>query len=281
VREENVGMAGRFCKLCALEDFGDASLRTLIRSAFAYRAKRDAAFPSGREYRKLWEVGMSLRAFRELGLLGTSRFLGVGAGAEPTLFWLTHRARCVVATDLYDEAWGEQAPPTMLSDPGVHATCPWDPRRLVVERMDARELRFEDNSFDGVFSASAIEHFGDYEDVRRALTEVRRVLRPGGIATLSTEYRVSGAGPGLPGVLIFDEAELRSVLEADGSTWELVEPLDVTISEATLQTVVDFDEAAADVMAGRDWRTYPHILLRHSSGVTWTSVHVVLRRQGL
>jgi hypothetical protein len=72
-----------------------------------------------------------------------------------------------------------------------------------------------------------------------ALTEVRRVLRPGGIATLSTKYRLSGPGPGLRGVLIFDEAQLRSVLEVDGSTWELVEPLDVTISEATLQTVVD------------------------------------------
>jgi SAM-dependent methyltransferase len=273
-------MAGRFCKICNLEDFGDASLRAVIRSAYAHRAKSDAAFPSGREYRKLWEVAMSLRAFREFGLLGTSKFLGVGAGAEPTIFWLTRRARSVVATDLYDEAWAEQAPPTMLSDPGAHATCPWDPRRLLVERMDARELRFEDHSFDGVFSASAIEHFGSYDDVRRALTEVRRVLRPGGIAALSTEFRLSGPGPGLPGVLIFDEAELRSVLGVDGSAWELVEPLDPTISEATLETVVDWDEAAADVAAERDWSTYPHIVLRHSSGVTWTSVHVVLRRQG-
>jgi SAM-dependent methyltransferase len=224
---------------------------------------------------------MSLRAFRESGLLGTGRFLGIGAGAEATIFWLTLRSSCVVATDLYDEAWGDQAAPTMLTNPAAHATCPWDPRRLVVEKMDARELRFGDASFDGVFSAGAMEHLGDYDDVRRALAEVRRVLRPGGIAALSTEYRLSGPGPGLPGTLIFDENELRSVLEIDGASWELVEPLDLRLSEATLQTVVDFDEAAADLRAGREWRTYPHIVLRHSSGVTWTSVHVVLQRGGL
>jgi SAM-dependent methyltransferase len=273
-------MARRLCKLCEVEDFADASLRTLIRGAYAGRTEQEPTFPGGREYRKLWEVAMSLRAFRELGVLGTSRFLGVGAGAEATIFWLTQRSRQVVATDMYGGAWGEQAPLTMVTNPGVHATCPWDPRRLVVETMDARDLRFENASFDGVFSASAIEHFGDYDDVRRALAEVRRVLRPGGIAALTTEYRLRGEGPGLPGTLIFDETELRAVLEVDGTEWQLADPLDLGISEATLQTVVDFDEAAADVRAGRDWRTYPHIVLRHSSGITWTSVHVVLQRCG-
>jgi hypothetical protein len=42
--------------------------------------------------------------------------------------------------------------------------------------------------------------------------------------------------------------------------------------------IVDFEEAAADVEAGRDWTTFPHIVLQHSLGVAWTSVHVVLRR---
>jgi len=223
---------------------------------------------------------MSLRAFREFGLLGTGRFLGVGAGAEATLFWLTLRARQVVATDLYDEAWGDQAPPTMLTNAALHATCPWDPRRLVVEKMDARKLGFEDASFDGVFSASSIEHFGDYDDVRRALAEVRRVLRPGGIATLSTEYLISGPVVAFPGTLMFDEKELRSVLEVDGGRWDFVEPLDLALSEATLATAVDIDEAIADVKAGREWRA-PHIVLSHASGVMWTSVHMVLQRRGL
>jgi hypothetical protein len=105
---------------------------------------------------------------------------------------------------------------------------------------------------------------------------MRRVLRPGGIAALSTEYRLAGDGPGLPGTLVFDEAELGRVLEAD--EWHLVEPLSTTISETTLRTAVDMDEVASDVRAQRDWRTYPHIVLRHSSGITWTSVHVTLTK---
>jgi len=273
--QETASTAG-LCKLCEVEDFEDPELRRLIRSAYAFHSEGDPAFPSGREYRKLWEVAMSLRAFGQLGLLGKGRFLGVAAGAEATIFWLTRHASQVVATDLYDESWGKQAPPTMLTDPGVHATCPWDPRRLLVERMDARDLRFEDGTFDGVFSSSSIEHFGGYEDVRRALAEMRRVLRQGGVAALSTEFRIAGELSALPGLLLFDEAELRSVLEAED--WKLVEPLKLKLSRATLRVIVDFEEAAADVEAGRDWTTFPHIVLQHSLGVAWTSVHVVLRR---
>src|SRR5436190_15022228 len=144
-------MGSVFCKLCEVEDFADPALRSLIRSAFANHAERHGpAFPNGREYRKFWEVAISLRAFSELGILGeTSELLGVGAGAEATIFWLTNHARRVFATDLYlgGEEWGEQAPPAMLRDPAPYAPCHWNPRRLVVQQMDARELRYEDACF--------------------------------------------------------------------------------------------------------------------------------------
>src|SRR5215207_5269253 len=107
---------------------------------------------------------------------------------------------------------------------------------------------------------------------------MRRVLKPGGIAAVSTEYRISGGLTELPGILLFDETELHAVFEADG--WSLVEPLALRVSERTLRGAVDFDEAAADVRAGREWSRHPHLVLRHSLGVTWTSVHVVLRRSG-
>jgi SAM-dependent methyltransferase len=273
---------GRYCKLCELEDFADAELRALIREAFAYRAEKvGPAFPSGYEYRKYWEVALSLRAFRAFGLLdGEREFLGVGAGAEATMFWLTNHARRVFATDLYldQEEWIAKTPATMLSDPTIladpspFASCPWNPRRLVVQHMDGRELRYEHESFDGVFSSSSIEHFGELDDVRQALAEMERVLRPGGIAALSTEYRLGGELRSLPGTLMFDAPELLSLLAEP--SWELVEPLRVEVSEATLAGVVDFDEAAADLRAGRDWSRYPHIVL--TAGVTWTSAHVVL-----
>ena len=82
--------------------------------------------------------------------------------------------------------------------------------------MDALELRYEDESFDGVFSSSSVEHFGDLAAVRRAFEEMHRVLRPGGVVTLSTEYRVAGEGS-LPGTLLFDAAELQALWEGCSS----------------------------------------------------------------
>src|SRR5204862_4394011 len=107
--------------------------------------------------------------------------------------------------DLYLEPgdWEQTAATSMLIDPGRHAVIPWNPRRLVVQHMDARELRYEDESFDGIFSSSSIEHFGDHADVERAVSEMFRVLKPGGVLSLSTEFRLAGDGPGLPNVLLF------------------------------------------------------------------------------
>jgi len=269
-----------YCKLCELEDFADPELRELIREAYANDADElGPEFPAGFEHRKNWEIAMSLRAFRDFGVLGpTSDVLGVGAGAEATIFWLTNHCRRVFATDLYvgNDEWGSQAPDTMLTDPGAVATCAWDPQRLVAQHMDALDLRYDDGSFDGVFSSGSIEHFGTPDDVRRALTEMHRVLRPGGIAALSTEFRLGGRAMSLPGTLLFDEDGLYALLDPD--LWELVEPLDLSMSESTTSVVVDIDEAVARYQEGRrDRSLFPHLVLQHRAGVLWTSVHVVLR----
>src|SRR5262249_30029272 len=116
----------------------------------------------------------------------------------------------------------------------------WNPRRLVVQHMNALELNYEDECFDGIFSSSSIEHFGELPDVRRSIEEIYRVLRPGGVLALATEYRLEGPPPGLPGTLLFDEEQLRSVL-LDGFDWELASPLDLSVSEETMSAPVDFD----------------------------------------
>jgi SAM-dependent methyltransferase len=168
----------------------------------------------------------------------------------------------------------------MLTDPGKYWDAPWNPERLVVRHMNALELEFEDESFDAVFSSSSIEHFGEYSDVRRAVEEIHRVLRPGGIAGLSTEFRLEGSGEGLPGVLMFDEPELRSLV-LDGLWWDAIDPLDTRISEQTLAGEVSFPEVIADFAAGRtDFRVYPHIVLRDGPYL-WTSVHLALVKSRL
>jgi hypothetical protein len=70
----------------------------------------NTGFPTGVEFRKYWEVAMTLRALRTFGAVHPgSELLGIGAGAEAGLFWLSNHVRRVFATDLYiveDTTWG-------------------------------------------------------------------------------------------------------------------------------------------------------------------------------
>lgn len=274
------------CKLCELADFADPELRELIRDVYASdrEAFGEPGFPAGREYRKYWEVAMTLRAFRALGVLREdARVLGVGAGREATIYWLTRHVGEVVATDLYEteDSWSESdSSADMLTDPGRYWDGDWNPERLTVRHMDALDIDFEDGSFDAIFSSSSIEHFGDFPDVRRSVEEMFRVLRPGGVLALSTEFRLEGDAIGYPGLLRFDEPELRSLL-LDSLWWDPAAPLDLTISEETLASAVEMSEAIADQEAGLcGWSSYPHLVLRHEQFL-WTSVHVALVKSRL
>jgi SAM-dependent methyltransferase len=274
------------CKLCELEDFSEPELRELIRDVFASDREHfgEPDFPTGREYRKYWEVGMTLRAFRAFGALREdAEVLGVGAGHEATVYWLTRHAGRVVATDLYAEqdVWSEtDSGADMLTNPGRYWDGAWNPERLEVRNMSGLDLQFEDESFDAIFSSSSIEHFGDFGDVRRSVEEMYRVLRPGGVVALATEFRLEGLGIGLPGLLRFDEPELRSLL-LDGLWWDPVTPFDLSISEETVRRPVLMKDAIADIESGLwGWSQYPHIVLRDGEFL-WTSVHVALIKSGL
>jgi SAM-dependent methyltransferase len=273
------------CKVCDLPDFSHPELRSRIREIFESdrRYFGEEEFPRGREYRKYWEVAMTACAFDRLGVLRPeAEILGVGAGHEATVYWLTRRVGRVIATDLYEteDSWsGSDSGDEMLTDPGRYWDSDWNPDRLTVRHMDGSALEFADESFDGVFSSSSIEHFGEFEDVRRSIEEIYRVLRPGGVAALSTEFRLEGPTAGWPGVLMFDEAQLRELL-LDGIWWDPASPLDTTISREALGAPVELQEALAEQQEGaRGWSRYPHVVLREGPYL-WTSVHLALVKSG-
>jgi len=262
-----------YCKLCEHEDFNHPELWPFLQEVFADRFRDVAAFPAREEHRKLWEIAMAARTLTELGAVhDDAEILGVGAGHEATIYWLTTRVRRVFATDLYLEpgSWESDASPAMLVDPGQSAPSHWNPRRLAVQHMNALELRYEDASFEGVFSSSAIEHFGGHEEVLRAAREMHRVLKPGGVAAISTEFRLRGPSPGLPGVLLLDEDELRSLV-VGAANWQLASELSLETSTRTLATELDH----SGVLAGD--APLPHIVLAHGD-YAWTSVHLALRK---
>jgi SAM-dependent methyltransferase len=277
--------------VCNLEDFSHPDLLGPLQRHFAHEAARfGPQFPCGREWRKYWEIAMALRTFGDDGLLdGSASFLGVGAGNEPTNFLLTRHARRVVASDLYLGAeWQDTANASMISNPGWHWPFDWQPRRLEVVHMDARELRFPSGSFDGIFSSSSIEHFGDRNAIERSLDEMHRVLAPGGILSIASEFRISGPDSGsIPGAELFDERDIDELFVGTRS-WRLVDEFDSHVSLSTFDTTIDLQDAIEDqqqqvAALGGYWthlleyRTYPHIVLSSDSH-SFTSFHVALRK---
>jgi SAM-dependent methyltransferase len=98
-----------------------------------------------------------------------ARALELGCGltnhAEP----LAHRGVDVVAIDLSQVAVREMS--DRVHRAGLEA-------RVAVEVMNAEELAFDSRSFDLVVGTGILHHL----DLERALPEVARVLRPGGVA---------------------------------------------------------------------------------------------------
>ena len=286
----------RYNKACELEDFGHAQVRDVIRDVCSHKpALLGADFPLRREYRKDWEVAMAVRTLTDHGAVRPeARVLGVAAGTEDTIFYLTRHVGEVVAIDRYRDPgdWEETAPSLMLQDPARLAPFEFTRERLTVQHMDARVLGFADESFDGIFSSGSIEHFGDLHTIAAAAYEMGRVLKPGGILSLSTELlitpRPDGAGAAYPGMHLLSPAELqRYIVEASGL--ELIDGLDTSVSHWTRGTSRDIIAAitarqgrmAAAARGSRPpgwacWDT-PHIVL-DLLGMQFTSVHLALRR---
>jgi SAM-dependent methyltransferase len=149
-----------------------------------------------RLHRKEWEFAQGVYGLRRLRCLSPdATALGLGAGAEPIIFFLAGRLRRVVATDLYAGDFSRQeADPRILRDPEAFAPFSYHRDRLEVRRMDATAIDYAPESFDLVFSFSSFEHFGSRRAQRACLREIHRVLRPGGVAILTTEVVLNAWG---------------------------------------------------------------------------------------
>lgn len=285
-----------YSKACDIADFGDPRVLETVNDILP---ERD---PATHAERKVWEFAQVAMFFSDLGLLDDrSRVLGVGAGDERILFWLANRVGEVVATDIYGKGdFAErEAGGSMLEDPAAHAPFPYREDRVSVQWMDARELSFDDASFDAVYSLSSLEHFGGPGQVDRAAREVARVLRPGGVALLCVDVLVRrhplNAAPvdlaaravslgrkrrnaGLRHRSVVAEAftrrELRRhVIEASGL--ELMQPLDLSISAESWRNVCRlYPDGRQEPASGA---FFPHVLVQIDRSVL-TSVCVPLRR---
>jgi SAM-dependent methyltransferase len=230
------------------------------------------------KHRKQWEVEIAVQFLtRHAGLGREAVVLGVGAGKEDTIFRLTNVVGSVFATDIY-ETNNEWAPThdggNMLTRNFPPMNFSYEPDRITVAHVDAtKRMPFDDNFFDGVFSSGSIEHFGGWDKIVAAASEIGRVTKPGGYVTISTEFKLAGVGQGWPGTKLFTNADIfdyivkpSGLVLVDEPQWQ--KPLDdETIRTAwPLRTIIDRDE----------WPPVECVLIH--AGYTFTSVHIAMRK---
>jgi len=226
-------------KVCEIEDFEDSELLQKIKEIFRHETPATPSeFPCSTQSPRYWASAMSVRALDHFGVLHPQAvLLGVGVGTEPISFYLTYYAYQVFATES-DTSPGRMSGNLALQKliaPERFAPYPYEETHLVLQHMDGRILRYPDNLFDGVFSLDALSHFGSLDLAANAAYEMGRVLKPGGVLTLSLRYclRRPPNGNELPNIILFSsEAIQRYVIEASGLV--LVDILQTDLSERTL-----------------------------------------------
>ena len=102
--------------------------------------------------------------------------IGVGMGSHAQL--LAARSRSFTGIDL--TTYAVESTTRRLKQFDL------DKPHIRIRQMDAEKLEFDDNSFDLVWSWGVIHHSSN---TRQVLSEIHRVLRPGGIATTMVYHR--------------------------------------------------------------------------------------------
>jgi len=104
--------------------------------------------------------------------------LEVGCGNAFQSFLLAEFAGKFIATDLFTE---NNLSHTVGMGKAMGLSKALNKKNVAFVSCSSTILPFEDNSFDFVFSSSALEHI---EDKSAALKEIKRVLKPGGYAII-------------------------------------------------------------------------------------------------
>lgn len=213
-------------------------------------------------HRKGFEWAQTLFGLRLLGQINDeARYLGVGSGHEAILYWLANHVGEVVASDLYEGEWSTigalEGDPGVLLDAAKYAPFQYREDRLSFLKMDGRELDFDDDSFDVVFSLGSIEHFGGNAAAARAMREQARVCRPGGIVVMATELILNDRQH--PEFFTIDELREHIVV---ASGLELIQPPEFRIPSYALHHPCVMPE---------ETHRAPHLILDFD-GVITTSV---------
>jgi SAM-dependent methyltransferase len=194
-----------------------------------------------RFHRKQWEFAVKFNLLRDAGVLHeNSRGISFGSGHELLLYALANHVGHLWATDLYSDStiWPDAR--TGDINAFVRGDPPFPTRvdRLSAKNMDMRQIEFDDESFDFAYSSSAVEHIGGWDEFRQHLTDVRRVLKPGGVYVMTTDISY-GKATEMPGNYKFDDRGLQWWLQESGMAYEPV--IDCRIARHYINTPMPAD----------------------------------------
>jgi SAM-dependent methyltransferase len=153
-----------------------------------------------------------------------------------------------------------------------------NPERFCLKKVDLGKIRFAncsgtdikepDASFDFCWSMSSIEHFGGHKAAGKAMREMARVTRPGGIVAVATEYLLL---PEYTHPEYFNQRDIQQYLIEGVPELELISRIDWNTlpPEYLIDSIV--------VPQGVD-RLRRHVVLNDGT-VQWTSIILFFRRK--
>jgi SAM-dependent methyltransferase len=146
------------------------------------------AFPIG-----YWRSVEFAYVWRQLGLRRGARVLDLGSPKDLAAMLARHRGFEVVATDILPDAVDLSR--RYAEGQGLDGR---GPGRVWSEAQDGRALSYPDASFDAAYSVSVLEHIPQDGDLR-ALAELVRIVRPGGIVVVTVPYALEYRETFVPG----------------------------------------------------------------------------------
>lgn len=277
----------KFSKAIDLEDFQSQELWPYLEviaenEMASFGNKKPVIIPDS----KNWETAMALYSFERHGLFQEGKlFAGIGAGTERLTEMLANKGAITFPVDRYLETtpWSDVAPSGYMVGVSQYSSKGTESRNIIPVHSDARKLDLPSNFFDGIYSSGSIEHFGGLEAVEAAAYEIARILKPGGIASISTEFRLDGPA-GIPWfddncILFTPEIILKHIIEPSGLI--AVEMPDNQPSSETYKTrkhLVNFLNSAKNARTFQDkLDAYPNLVLFHE-GFLFCSVHILLQK---